>query len=65
MWRKLKKSGEPEPVRSDITLIEQQKCLKISLMSLEEERNEIMGHFRYAKVAEFCFYHVFFLQIYD
>ena len=46
MWRKLKKSGEPEPVRSGITLIEQQKCLKMSLLSLEEERSEIMGHFR-------------------
>ena len=46
MWRKLKKSGEPEPVKNGSTLLVQQKTLKMTLESLEKERNEIMGHFR-------------------
>ena len=46
MWRKLKKSGEPEPVMNGSTLLEQQKSLKMTLVSLEKERNELMGHFR-------------------
>ena len=46
LWRKLKKSGEPEQIPSGLTLLEQQKKLKLALVSLEERRKEIMGQFR-------------------
>ena len=45
MMRKLKKSAEPE-IADELTLLEQQKQLKINLLSLEKERNDIMGEFR-------------------
>ena len=45
MMRKLKKSDEPE-IADELTLLEQQKQLKMNLVSLEKERNAIMGEFR-------------------
>ena len=47
MRRKLKKTGEPEIPSDELTLLEQQKQLKLNLLSLEKERNDIMGEFRY------------------
>ena len=47
MRRKLKKTGEPEIPSDELTLLEQQKLLKLNLLSLEKERNDIMGEFRY------------------
>jgi len=46
MRRKLKKSGELDILSDGLTLLEQQKLLKLNLLSLERERNEIMGEFR-------------------
>ena len=44
--RKLKKPGEAVIQTDGLTLLEQQKQLKLNLLSLEKERNEIMGEFR-------------------
>ena len=47
MRKKLKKSvAEPETADDEATLLEQQKRLKTYLLSLEKERNDIMGEFR-------------------
>jgi hypothetical protein len=46
LWRKLKKLGEPDQLPSGLTLLEQQKTLKLTLVGLEERRKEIMGQFR-------------------
>ena len=46
LWRKLKLSGEPEQVPSGLTLLEMQKKLKLSLVSLKARRKEIMEEFR-------------------
>ena len=47
MSRKLKKCGESDIATNGLILLEQQKLLKLNLLSLEEERNQIMGEFRY------------------
>ena len=47
MRKKLKKTGEPDIPSDELTLLEQQKLLKLNLLSLEKERNDIMGEFRY------------------
>ena len=46
LWRKLKLSGEPEQLPSGLTLLEMQKKLKLSLVSLKARRKEIMEEFR-------------------
>jgi len=46
MRRKLKKPAESDILADGLTLLEQQKMLKLNLLSLEKERNEIMGEFR-------------------
>ena len=44
--RKLKKPGEADIQADGLTLLEQQKQLKLNLLCLEKERNEIMGELR-------------------
>ena len=46
LWRKLKLSGEPEQLPNGLTLLEMQKKLKLSLVSLNARRKEIMEEFR-------------------
>ena len=46
LWRKLKLSGEPEQVPSGLTLLEMQKKLKLSLVSLKARRKEKIEEFR-------------------
>ena len=60
MRRKLKKPAESDILADGLTLLEQQKMLKLNLLSLEKERNEIMGEFRYYLLESKVFLFFFF-----